>query len=184
MSTFARSRCATACRSRTRSRCRPSSNCSTPWPPPACARWRPRRSSHRRRCPRWPTPRNWRPNCSIRDFDGIEFSALVASPNGAKRAIAAGLRSIEYVVSAADGAQPRQRRAHHRGGHRADRRDRRDRARQRRHRRGHHRHRMGLPVRRPDAAATGARRRHGGPSTAASTGSRSPTPSAPPPRGG
>jgi hydroxymethylglutaryl-CoA lyase len=37
------------------------------------------------------------------DFPGIEFSALVASPNGAKRAIAAGLGSIEYVVSAADG---------------------------------------------------------------------------------
>jgi hydroxymethylglutaryl-CoA lyase len=36
-------------------------------------------------------------------FDHIEFSALVASPNGAKRAIAAGLHSIEYVVSAADG---------------------------------------------------------------------------------
>jgi hydroxymethylglutaryl-CoA lyase len=36
-------------------------------------------------------------------FDGIEFSALIASPNGAKRAIAAGLRSLEYVVSAADG---------------------------------------------------------------------------------
>jgi hydroxymethylglutaryl-CoA lyase len=36
-------------------------------------------------------------------FDGIEFSALAASPNGAKRAIAAGLGSIEYVVSAADG---------------------------------------------------------------------------------
>ncbi len=36
-------------------------------------------------------------------FDQVEFSALVASPNGAKRAIAAGLRSIEYVVSAADG---------------------------------------------------------------------------------
>src|ERR1700694_5842277 len=36
-------------------------------------------------------------------FDGIEFSALVASPNGAKRAIAAGIRSIEYVVSASDG---------------------------------------------------------------------------------
>lgn len=36
-------------------------------------------------------------------FDGVEFSALVASANGAKRAIAAGLRSIEYVVSAADG---------------------------------------------------------------------------------
>lgn len=32
----------------------------------------------------------------------VEFSALVASPNGAKRAIAAGLRSIEYVVSASD----------------------------------------------------------------------------------
>jgi hydroxymethylglutaryl-CoA lyase len=37
------------------------------------------------------------------NFDDIEFSALVASPNGAKRAIAAGLHSIEYVVSAADG---------------------------------------------------------------------------------
>ncbi|MBV5245020.1 hydroxymethylglutaryl-CoA lyase [Mycolicibacterium sp. PAM1] len=39
----------------------------------------------------------------LHNFPGIEFSALVASPNGAKRAIAAGLRSIEYVVSAADG---------------------------------------------------------------------------------
>jgi hydroxymethylglutaryl-CoA lyase len=36
-------------------------------------------------------------------FPGIEFSALVASPNGARRAIAAGIRSIEYVVSASDG---------------------------------------------------------------------------------
>ena len=36
-------------------------------------------------------------------FPGIEFSALVASPNGAKRAIGAGLQSLEYVVSAADG---------------------------------------------------------------------------------
>ena len=35
-------------------------------------------------------------------FPGGEFSALVASPNGAKRAIAAGLNSIEYVVSASD----------------------------------------------------------------------------------
>lgn len=39
----------------------------------------------------------------LANFGDIEFSALVASPNGAKRAIAAGLRSIEYVVSAADG---------------------------------------------------------------------------------
>lgn len=39
----------------------------------------------------------------LANFDGVEFSALVASPNGAKRAIAAGLHSIEYVVSAADG---------------------------------------------------------------------------------
>jgi hydroxymethylglutaryl-CoA lyase len=38
----------------------------------------------------------------LKRFDGIEFSALVASPNGAKRAIASGLGSIEYVVSAAD----------------------------------------------------------------------------------
>jgi hydroxymethylglutaryl-CoA lyase len=39
----------------------------------------------------------------LHNFPNIEFSALVASPNGAKRAIAAGLGSIEYVVSAADG---------------------------------------------------------------------------------
>ena len=38
----------------------------------------------------------------LKRFDQVEFSALVASPNGAKRAIAAGLNSIEYVVSAAD----------------------------------------------------------------------------------
>ncbi|WP_264894473.1 hydroxymethylglutaryl-CoA lyase [Mycobacterium kiyosense] len=36
------------------------------------------------------------------NFPGIEFSALVASPNGAKRAIAAGFRSVEYVVAADD----------------------------------------------------------------------------------
>jgi hydroxymethylglutaryl-CoA lyase len=39
----------------------------------------------------------------LRDYPDIEFSALVASPNGAKRAVAAGLRSIEYVVAASDG---------------------------------------------------------------------------------
>lgn len=39
----------------------------------------------------------------LNNYPDIEFSALIASPNGAKRAIAAGLRSIEYVVSAADG---------------------------------------------------------------------------------
>ncbi len=40
---------------------------------------------------------------ALASFRGIDFSALVASPNGAKRALAAGLRSIEYVVSASDG---------------------------------------------------------------------------------
>jgi len=38
----------------------------------------------------------------LHEFGDIAFSALVASPNGARRAVAAGLRSIEYVVSAAD----------------------------------------------------------------------------------
>lgn len=38
----------------------------------------------------------------LHDYPDIEFSALVASPNGAKRAVAAGLRSIEYVVAAGD----------------------------------------------------------------------------------
>ncbi|MEE6176167.1 hydroxymethylglutaryl-CoA lyase [Mycobacterium sp. 050134] len=36
------------------------------------------------------------------DYPGIEFSALVASAGGARRAVAAGLRSIEYVVAASD----------------------------------------------------------------------------------
>ena len=40
---------------------------------------------------------------TLADYPDIEFSALVASPNGAHRAIAAGFRSLEYVVSAADG---------------------------------------------------------------------------------
>lgn len=38
----------------------------------------------------------------LKRFDSVEFSALVASANGARRAIAAGLNSIEYVVSASD----------------------------------------------------------------------------------
>lgn len=40
---------------------------------------------------------------ALGDYPDIEFSALVASAGGAKRAVAAGLRSLEYVVSAADG---------------------------------------------------------------------------------
>lgn len=38
----------------------------------------------------------------LHNFPDIEFSALVASPNGARRAVAAGLTSIEYVVAASD----------------------------------------------------------------------------------
>jgi len=38
----------------------------------------------------------------FRDTHGIEFSALVAGPGGANRAVAAGMDSIEYVVSASD----------------------------------------------------------------------------------
>ncbi len=36
-------------------------------------------------------------------WPGVEFSALVASLNGARRALAAGLTRVEYVVSASDG---------------------------------------------------------------------------------
>jgi hydroxymethylglutaryl-CoA lyase len=39
----------------------------------------------------------------FRESHGVEFSALVAGPGGAGRAVAAGMESIEYVVSAADG---------------------------------------------------------------------------------
>lgn len=42
-------------------------------------------------------------SAALGDYPDIEFSALVASAGGAKRAVAAGLRSLEYVVSAADG---------------------------------------------------------------------------------
>jgi hydroxymethylglutaryl-CoA lyase len=35
-------------------------------------------------------------------WPGIIWSALVASPNGARRAVAAGINNIEYVISAAD----------------------------------------------------------------------------------
>lgn len=38
-----------------------------------------------------------------RQSHGVEFSALVAGPGGAGRAVASGMDSIEYVVSAADG---------------------------------------------------------------------------------
>ncbi len=38
----------------------------------------------------------------LAEFPDITFSALVASTNGARRAIDAGFRSLEYVVSAAD----------------------------------------------------------------------------------
>jgi hydroxymethylglutaryl-CoA lyase len=39
----------------------------------------------------------------LREAHGVEFSALVAGPGGAGRAIEAGMGSIEYVLSAADG---------------------------------------------------------------------------------
>ncbi|MDT5228770.1 MAG: hydroxymethylglutaryl-CoA lyase, partial [Mycobacterium sp.] len=38
----------------------------------------------------------------LHHYPDIDFSALVASPNGARRAVAAGLSSIEYVVAASD----------------------------------------------------------------------------------
>ena len=120
----------------------------------------------------------------LHNFPDIEFSALVASPNGAKRAIAAGLRLDRVRGVGRRRPQPRQRGALHRGSHRADPRDRRDRPRQRRHRRGHHRHRVGLPVRRPDTTRSGCSTSSLRPRQPASTGSRSPTPSAPPRRGG
>ena len=34
----------------------------------------------------------------LQGLPGVEFSALVASPNGARRAVTAGMRTIEYVV--------------------------------------------------------------------------------------
>src|SRR6476620_5126535 len=39
----------------------------------------------------------------VQSIPGVEWSGLVASPNGAKRAIGSGVKTIEYVVSAADG---------------------------------------------------------------------------------
>jgi len=39
----------------------------------------------------------------VLSIPGVGWSGLVASPNGAKRAVTSGLRNVEYVVSAADG---------------------------------------------------------------------------------
>ncbi|GAA2901104.1 hydroxymethylglutaryl-CoA lyase [Pseudonocardia halophobica] len=39
----------------------------------------------------------------LSEYQGVEFSALVASPGGARRAVDAGVTSLEYVVSASDG---------------------------------------------------------------------------------
>lgn len=39
----------------------------------------------------------------VQSLPGVEWSGLVASPNGAQRAVGTGLRTIEYVVSASDG---------------------------------------------------------------------------------
>jgi hydroxymethylglutaryl-CoA lyase len=39
----------------------------------------------------------------VRQWPAIEWSALAASPNGARRAVAAGFASVEYVVSAGNG---------------------------------------------------------------------------------
>src|SRR3954452_9628811 len=38
----------------------------------------------------------------LHQFDGVHFSALVAKPRGAVRAVAAGIAHLEYVVSASD----------------------------------------------------------------------------------
>jgi hydroxymethylglutaryl-CoA lyase len=39
----------------------------------------------------------------LSSLPSVEFSALVASPGGARRAVATGMRTIEYVVSAGNG---------------------------------------------------------------------------------
>lgn len=40
---------------------------------------------------------------ALSGFPGVQFSALVAGPGGAARAVAAGVTDLEYVVSVADG---------------------------------------------------------------------------------
>ena len=97
----------------------------------------------------------------LHHYPDIDFSALVASPNGARRAVAAGLRSIEYVVAASDAFSQANVGRSSAASHRTDQRDRRHRARQRCQRRGHRRGRMGLPVRGTHPAAAGARHRRG-----------------------
>ena len=79
--------------------------------------------------------------------------------------------------------QQGQRRAHQRRGHRPDRRDRRHRARQRRHRRGRSSPPRGTPHSRAPPRPSGYSTSPPPPAIGAWTGSRSPTPSAPPPRG-
>ena len=116
-----------------------------------------RRSSRPRRCRRSPTPTRWPPSCPA--GRGVHWSALVANPRGAVRAVDAGIADLEYVVSASDShsrANAGRSTAEAVGRRR---RDRRAGARRRRLARGHHRHRLGLPVRRPHPDRPHRRRR-------------------------
>ena len=95
----------------------------------------------------------------LHHYPDIEFSALVASPNGAKRAVAAGLRSIEYVVAASDAFSKANV-----GRGSAEATDQIGEIVAIAHdsdvtRRGHRRHGVGLPLRRAHAAAAGSRHR-------------------------
>ena len=169
-STFAKWRCATGCRSRSRSRCRPSWNCSAAVAATGVREVEATAFVSPSKVPSMADAAELA--AELHHYPDIEFSALVASPNGAKRAVAAGLRSIEYVVGRRRCIQPGQRRpqpAHEATdqigeivaiAHDSD-----------VSRRGHHRHRVGLPVRRAHPAAARARHRRRRTSTTAPTGS-------------
>ena len=107
------------------------------------AKSRPPRSSPRPRCPRWPMPPNWRPNCI--DSHGIEFSALVASRTApSARSPPACGRSNTWCRPPTGTATPT-------SGRSTAGRPRRSPTSSRSpttaaHRRGDHRHRLGLPV--------------------------------------
>ena len=161
MSTSARSRCATGCRSRIRSRCRPSSNMleaivatgveeieATAFVSP---------SQGARACRRRRTGRRAAPASTASNSPRWSPARTVPSARSPQACTPSSTWCRPPTATAAPTS------AVHRGGRRADRRHRRDRPRQRSDGGGHHRHRVGLPVRRPDATAAGARHRDGGP---------------------
>ena len=138
------------------SRSTPSSRCSRRWSPPASGGSRRRRSSPPRPCPRWPTPTRWpRSSPGGATCTGPRWLRTPAAPPGPSTPASPTSSTSSPPPTATAAPTP---------GERPPRRSTRS-ARSPASRtapavpRGHHRHRLGLPLRRSDADHPHGRRR-------------------------